>query len=127
MLRILLILVTVVFTTHALEAQGLPDSVETEIYQKVDFKVKSLTNVDDAEMIRNYLIDFNEEKITAVTYDLASKIVTIYHTDKFYNVETLAIFRKFGHEAYYIKDNYVYRLNGTASGIVLIPHDPAED
>jgi hypothetical protein len=88
--------------------------------------VPTLTSSAEADSLKSMLLDFNPDKITGATYNLTNHTFTIHHTSEFNDVETMAIFREFGYEPYYIKGDYVYRLNGTASGLETILYS-AED
>ncbi|HLP13841.1 MAG TPA: hypothetical protein VK177_18050 [Flavobacteriales bacterium] len=94
---------------------------------KLDVKYMGDMTPADAELIKEYLNEFNADKIISADYNLGNAKFTIDHTNLLNEVETLNIFRIHGYEGYFIRDGKVYRLNGTSSGLVITTYDPPED
>lgn len=77
--------------------------------------------------MRTILEDFNPEKITAVFFNFGLKNFNLHITASYNAIETLALFRDYSIEAFFIEDGYVYRLDAMGSGLVAVPFDPNEN
>lgn len=89
------------------------------IYFQSDFDLELAKEAQDV------LETFNSEKIISSSYDASVGVFSIKHTSYLNKIELLAIFREIGMEAYFIENSIKYKLNATATSLIVhnIPND----